>query len=197
MHEKELFFALVDTDVLYKSDAIILLEGDGFNRLDKCVELFDSQYAPVVVISGGVDNYQCGSFPASKMKEELLAKHVPESSIILESKSTNTREQSLEVISLAKLHDWKSIIIVASHYHQYRAYLTFLQAMQEFKIDLIIMNAPATKISWFFETPWGVRSELFYSEMNKIEQYRQLGHIASYEFAINYQRIKEKKIYDI
>ena len=35
--EREIILAIVDNDCLTKSDAAILLEGDGFNRFQKAV----------------------------------------------------------------------------------------------------------------------------------------------------------------
>ena len=38
--DREKFIALVDNDSIDKSDVIVLLEGDGYNRYSKAVELF-------------------------------------------------------------------------------------------------------------------------------------------------------------
>ena len=42
--DREKFIALVDNDSIDKSDVIVLLEGDGYNRYSKAVELFKKGY---------------------------------------------------------------------------------------------------------------------------------------------------------
>ena len=54
MTSREKFIAIVDNDNIQKSDAIILLEGDGFNRYRKAVELYKEGYAEKIVFSGGI-----------------------------------------------------------------------------------------------------------------------------------------------
>lgn len=38
--DREMIMAIVDNDCLQPSDAIILLEGDGFNRFQKAADLY-------------------------------------------------------------------------------------------------------------------------------------------------------------
>jgi len=194
MTEIEKFITLVDNDLIKPSDAIILLEGDGLNRIDKAVELFKNNYANVIVFSGEINNPGYGSYTAEKVLPVILNKGVPDKNIIHENKSTNTREQAAEVIKLSIKNSWKRIILVASHYHQYRAYLTFLKVLQEQNINLIIYNAPTHELKWFEETGWGKRINLLEYEFKKINEYSELNHIASYQTAIEYQRWKEEQI---
>jgi len=194
MTEVEKFIALVDNDLIKPSDAIILLEGDGLNRVNKTVELYKNKYANIIVFSGEIDNPGYGSYIAKKVLPVLLSKGIPEGSIIHESRSTNTREQAVEVIKLSIKNNWKRIILVASHYHQYRAYLTFLKVLHEQKLNLIIYNAQAKDLKWFEETGWGKRIDLLENEFKRINEYSKLNHIASYQSAIEYQIWKEEQI---
>lgn len=192
MTELEKLIVLIDNDFIKHSDAIVLLEGDGLNRVDKVLELFNNGYGDNIVFSGEIDNPSYGSYTAKKVIPILLDKGIPKEIIIHENKSKNTREQAVEVIKLLKKNSWRKIILVASHYHQYRAYLTFLKVIQEQNIPIVVYNAPARDLKWFEETGWGKRIELLEREMIKIYEYSILNHIASFQSAIEYQQWKEK-----
>ena len=194
MTEREKFIALVGNDLLVSSDAIVLLEGDGFSRLAKCAELFHENYAPVICFSGGAKNSDYGSFPFEMFEDKLADYNLTKSNFIVENLSRNTQEQAIEIIKIAKERYWTKIILVASNFHQYRAYLTFLQALNQTNTTLVIMNAPARNLPWFEVQPWGQRFELLDKEFEKIEKYTALGHIANFSEAIAYQKWKEQWI---
>jgi uncharacterized SAM-binding protein YcdF (DUF218 family) len=192
MISKEQFMALVDNDTVRPSDAIILLEGDGLYRYKKAVDLFHKKMAKVIVFSGGIVVPEKGSIPHTDIVPLMLAQGIPSQGIIVEQRSTNTHEQAREVVQMAMSKAWKRIILVASHYHQYRAYLTFLKETMDKHCDLMIYNAPVRELSWFEPTPWGVRFDLLSQEFDKIEQYVANGHVASFDEGIAHQRMKEK-----
>lgn len=189
---REEFIILVDGDKLKLSDAIVVLEGDGFNRIDKAIELYRNRWADKIILSGGYDNKTGGSFHIKEMVPAFLNAGISRDSIILEDISLNTREQAVEVTGILTQNNWKRIILVASHYHQYRAYLTFLKVILEKKLKIEVLNAPADNLNWFENQGWGKRYELVQDEFEKIERYSKLGHLASYEQAIEYQKWKEK-----
>jgi len=188
MFEKEKILALVLSEPPKKADAIVLLEGDGYFRVKKAIQLYEEKWSKKIIVSGGIINYANGSYPNLL---NFLLKKVPKKSIIIESKSKNTREQAVNVISIAKKNKWKKIILIASHYHQLRAFLTFLKVIEENKILIQIINAPATDLPWFEKNKWGRRIDLFSEEINKITLYKK--HVISYKKAINYQYWKENK----
>lgn len=192
------FIHLVYNDNLKKADAIVCLEGDGFFRLKEVINLYQAKIAPQVVISGGFDNPPF-SLVANKMKRKLIQLGVAKGKIIIEGKSQNTYEQGVEITRLSKEKGWRKIILVASHFHQCRAYLTFLAARKKMKSNLIIMNAPARDISWFKkittnEKNSDSRINLLLEEFQKIEQYKKKHHVVSFAEAIEYQKLKERTI---
>ena len=191
MTEREKFIAIVDNDILKFSDAIILLEGDGLNRYQKAVELYNQNISSKIVFSGNITDYKYGSFPFSDVLPYILKEGVPADAVIHEDKSFNTREQAIEVIRMAVENNWKQLILVASHEHQYRAYLTFLREILDQKSNIVLYNAPVRNLRWFEKTEWGVRFERLEQEFVRIEKYSQLGHLATYEEAISYQKWKE------
>ena len=190
---REKVIALANSDVVNKSDAIILLEGDGLNRFQHAIKLFEIGIADKIVFSGNIINYEYGSYPFSDIKPLLLNKGIAESALMHENKSLNTYEQAVEIIKIAVLNNWKRIILVASPEHQCRAYLTFLRQVIDSESGLIIYNSPAQNLNWFEESGWGKRFERLDVEFERIEKYSELGHLATFEEAIEYQKWKEKQ----
>lgn len=193
---REKFIALVDNDSINKSDAIVLLEGDGYNRYAKAIDLYKKDFSDKIVFSGGITDYDYGSFPFEDIFPKLISEGVPKKSIIHESKSKNTLEQAVEVIKIAIKRRWEKIILVATHEHQYRAYLTFLKQVMVNKTNIQLYNSPVRNLKWFYKNVWGRRIDNIENEFHKIEKYMRLGHLATYEEAIKYHEIKEKKIVD-
>jgi hypothetical protein len=197
MTEREIFIALVDNDLITKSDAIVLLEGDGNYRISKAVDLYKSNFADKLIFSGGVTDYSYGSFPFKDLEIDFLNAGLTRDSIILEEESQNTYEQAQNVLKIAKQNGWSKIILVATHDHQYRAYLTFLKQLFILKFDIILINSPARNLPWFSQTGWGTRFERLESEFQKIEIYQKKNHLCSFKEAIEYQKWKESKILEL
>ena len=193
MTSREKFIAIVDNDNIQKSDAIILLEGDGFNRYRKAVELYKEGYAEKIVFNGGITDYEYGSFPFSDILPKIIEDGVLKENIIHENNSKNTREQAVEIIKLAENYSWQKLILVATHEHQYRAYLTFLKVVLDSHLKIILYNAPVRNLGWFKETGWGKRIDRLEGEFKRIEEYTILGHLASFDEAIDYQSFKESQ----
>lgn len=191
MTEREIFIAFVDNDILTSSDAIILLEGDGLNRYQKAVELYNQGISTKIVFSGNITDYEYGSFPFSEVLPYILKEGVPADDIIHENKSLNTREQAVEVVNMAIAYKWKRLVLVASQEHQYRAYLTFLREVLDTKSDIILYNAPVKNLGWFNNSEWGMSFDRLEQEFIRIEKYFQFGHLATYKETIDYQKWKE------
>ena len=189
--DREIIMAIVDNDCLTKSDAAILLEGDGFFRFQKAVELYQKDLVSKVVFSGNIIDKHYGSFPFDEIKPFLLKAGVPESIIIHEDNSTNTREQAIEVVKMATERGWKKLALIASHENQYRAYLTFLREVLDTGSDLIIYNAPVRNLNWFIDSGWGMRFDRLIAEFERIEKYSAKGHLATAQEVIEYQKWKE------
>jgi uncharacterized SAM-binding protein YcdF (DUF218 family) len=193
MTNKEKFIVLVDNDCIKVSDAIILLEGDGLNRYQHAIDLYNQGAADFIVFSGGITNYKYGSFPYEDVLPHILETGFPSDKLIHEARSLNTREQAVEIVKLAKTNNWKRLILIASNDHQYRAYLTFLKEVLVSDVPLILYNSPVRTLKWFEETGWGLRFNRLESEFEKIDTYTALGHLATFEEAISYQKWKEKQ----
>ena len=190
----EKFIAVVSNDMVVKSDAIILLEGDGYNRLETAADYYNSGYADVVVFTGGIENLSYGSYPAEYILPELLKRGIPKKNILIDSISLNTRDQAVNIFRIAKDKGWKKLILVGSPDHQFRAYLTFLKPILDENSDIVIINAPAKNLPWFKEEIWGSQFNRLEQEFDRIEKYSRSGHLVSIEDALNYQIWKEQQL---
>ena len=189
--DREKILAIVDNDCLTPSDAIILLEGDGFFRFQKAVDLYKRGMAKKIVFSGNIIDKDYGSFPFEEIKPFILESGVPEEDLIHENVSQHTRQQAVEVVKMAMANGWKKLALVASHEHQYRAYLTFLREVLDTKSGLILYNAPVRNLNWFVDSGWGIRFERLSAEFDRIERYSAMGHLANADEVIDYQKWKE------
>lgn len=189
--DRELILAIVDNDCLEHSDAAILLEGDGFFRFQKAVDLYKRGQVDRIIFSGNIIDKDYGSFPYEEVAPFILKQGVPEKDLIHEAVSQHTREQAVEVVRMAMQNGWKRLALVASHEHQYRAYLTFLRQVLDTQSGIILYNAPVRNLNWFVDSGWGIRLDRLKAEFERIEKYAALGHLATAQEVIDYQRWKE------
>jgi hypothetical protein len=188
VNNKDLFLILTSSSKIESADAVILLEGDGYSRILKATSLITEGWSDLLVFSGGIDNESVGSFTFEKCKSHLLNSGIGMDKIIHESNSQNTREQAVQVIKLCSDNGWKKIILVASLYHQFRAFLTFLKVLEENNLQNIIhiINSPAI-LEWQEVTYSNYnRLDLLKIEFEKIEEYSAKSHVSTYDSAINY-----------
>ena len=189
--DREMIMAIVDNDCLQPSDAIILLEGDGFNRFQKAADLYHQGMGKKIVFSGNIVNKEYGSYPFEEIKPFILKAGVPDEDLIHEDKSLQTQQQAVEIVKMAIERGWKKLALVASHEHQYRAYLTFLRQVLDSKSNIVLYNAPVRNLNWFLDNGWGVRFDRLKGEFDRVEKYTALGHLANAEEVIEYQKWKE------
>jgi len=189
--DREKIIAVVDNDCLTKSDAAILLEGDGFFRFHKAVELYKDGLVSKIVFSGNVIDKDYGSYPFEVVKPYIMEEGIPEDDLIHEDKSLHTRQQAVEIVKMATERGWKKLALVASPEHQYRAYMTFLREILDTKSGLILYNTPVRNLRWFVDSGWGMRFDRLSDEFDRIEKYTILGHLANVDEVIEYQKWKE------
>ena len=189
--DREKIIAIVDNDCLTKSDAAILLEGDGFFRFEKAVSLYKRGIVSKIVFSGNIIDKDYGSFPFEEVKPLIIDAGVAEEDLLHEDKSVNTRQQAIEVVKMAVEKGWKKLALVASHEHQYRAYLTFLRVALDTNSGIILYNTPVRNLNWFVDSGWGMRFDRLAAEIERIEEYSAKGHLASAQEVIEYQKWKE------
>ena len=185
--DREIIMAIVDNDCLKPSDAIILLEGDGFHRFQKAVDLYKKGLGKKIVFSGAIVQKEYGSYPFEEVKPFILNAGVPEEDLIHEDKSLQTQQQAVEVVKMAMENGWKRLALVASHE------LTFLRQVLDSKSGIILYNAPVRNLDWFVDSGWGMRFDRLKAEIERIEKYSAFGHLANAQEVVEYQQWKEKQ----
>jgi uncharacterized SAM-binding protein YcdF (DUF218 family) len=115
---------------MVKSDVILALGSHDLRVAERAAELYLQEWAPLVIFSGGLGRLTADSW--TQTEAELFAKiaiqkGVPESAILLETKSTNTGENILFTQKLLeeKGLDPQSFIVVQKPYMERRSYATF------------------------------------------------------------------------
>ncbi len=111
-------------------------------RVEHAVELYKANYAPKLLVSGGVDK-EDNANEAQEMKKIAMFLGVPEKDILLESESTSTYENMLFSKKILNEEHMNSIIIVTEPFHLPRSLLAAKKA------GLNAVGSPATKsICW-------------------------------------------------
>tara|TARA_B100000315_G_scaffold214536_1_gene213196 strand:- start:5378 stop:6124 length:747 start_codon:yes stop_codon:yes gene_type:complete len=88
-------------------------------------ELILNGKAPLLILTSGRTNSNTDSSEAYGMSLIAKAMGVPEAKIVLEEESYNTLTNAKNTKELLNKHNIKSIILVTSYSHLYRAYKTF------------------------------------------------------------------------
>lgn len=182
------FIAVIDNLPLLRADAAVVLCGqDAEPRVRVGVEIMAQDGAATLVLSGGVHRPP-EMLSASEMIGDVYGGGISPSRVVLETESTSTRDQAVAITDMAAEREWKRILIIASPYHVYRAFLTFLQRLIELGLEDEIQVVPvaAGQVSWF-KPPDGsevTRLELLDVEFDKIAQYE--AHVAGMGAALNY-----------
>lgn len=197
MTEREQFCNVLCNGPILQGDAVVVLCGeDADPRLAVATQLLVTGAAPTIVLSGGKHDPPRWH-GAGALALVLLGRGVAHDRIRVEAESMNTRDQAVNVVALAGAEGWGRLLMVASPYHQYRAYLTFLQALREAgqaeAIHLIMIAAGQTP---WLQPPAGMddtRLDLLTTEFAKIDEYAVNGHVASYADGLAYLKFWEGK----
>ncbi len=113
-----------------KSDCILVLGSNDPRVAERGAELFLEGYAPLIVFSGGVGALTEGLYgkPEAEFFADIAkAKGVPEDSILIESRSTNTGEniQFTQQLLLEHRLTPQRFILVQKPFMERRSYATF------------------------------------------------------------------------
>lgn len=148
-------------------NAIVAISGgDTRARTAQAIELYNYDWAPLLVFSGAAAD-KSGPSNAEAMKRQALEAGVPESDILIDETSETTKQNADNTIDLFRQNKINSVVLVTSSYHQRRAGLEFGQRAG---IDIKIINHPVKSDKqwsprwWLTPTGW----YLAVSEMMKI-----------------------------
>lgn len=117
-------------DTLHHTDTYALVLGGAKNRVERAVELYRRGIVNKIIASGGIGPFSTNrNIPeAVEFHNQLVALGIPESDIIVESRSTNTMENIAFSLDKITLYDegitmHYNLVMVTSNYHMKRALL--------------------------------------------------------------------------
>ena len=146
-----------DRDQAAPADAIIVLGAAAYDarpspvfeeRIRHGLDLYQRGYAPVLLFTGGYGNG--ARYAESQVaRRYALRQGVPESAILIESTSRNTRENLQQARKLMQQHDLHRVIVVSDPLHMSRA----LRLSRELGIDALGSPTPSTRFRTV-QTQW-------------------------------------------
>jgi uncharacterized SAM-binding protein YcdF (DUF218 family) len=111
-------FVLPHLDRVTHADAVVVLSGGRTDRLPKGLALVQEGVAPTLVISDG----HAADYPQAN---KLCRGGQPFKVICFRPDPYSTRGEAEEVGRLARKHHWRSLVVVTSRYHVFRARILF------------------------------------------------------------------------
>ena len=111
-------FVLPHMDRVTRADAVVVLSGGKTDRLPKGLALVRARVAPTLVISDGL---AAGYPQANRLCRGGRPFHV----VCFRPDPYSTRGEAEGVARLARKHGWRSLVVVTSRYHVFRARLLF------------------------------------------------------------------------
>ena len=149
-----------------QSDAIVVLGGN-VDRVQPAIELFDEEYAPLVVFSGGTvhnDGLTCSTAQLSLAAARELG--LPPAVSIVADGAQSTYDEAVNLRQLAREHGWHTLIVVTDPLHTRRAGLTFRTLLPDMTIYLSAASRPNYDAARWWRTREGATAVL--SEMIKL-----------------------------
>jgi uncharacterized SAM-binding protein YcdF (DUF218 family) len=115
---------------LEKSDSILVLGSHDLRVAERGAELYLQGWSPLLIFSGGLGNFTQEMWTeaeADRFAHIAIDMGVPQDSILVENKSTNTGENILftQKMLREKNFDPESFIVVQKPYMERRSYATF------------------------------------------------------------------------
>ena len=143
-----------DTDEFKPVDAVVCLGGgmsaDGtldasvLKRIERCVQLFEADRAPIVVFSGG-SAIPGGPDAGTQMSQYATTLGLPETAAVVESRAQSTLQNAL--FSLSLIPDASRVILVTEAFHLPRSWASFKwAAWEKDHKDLVVFLAMSENV---------------------------------------------------
>jgi uncharacterized SAM-binding protein YcdF (DUF218 family) len=132
---------LMHRDAPGKADALVVLGGDARTRTPLAISLFRQDVAPMMLLSGRGDYVW--------VREGLLEAGVPADRILVETRSSSTRENALFSAPILRAHGFRRIVVVTSWQHSARALRTFRRFVPDVRA-VVVPTEP--RRSWIAPT---------------------------------------------
>ena len=76
-----------------------------------------------------------------------------------------------------------------------RVMIKMIEAEETTKSGIILYNTPVRNLNWFIDSGWGIRFERLMAEFDRIEKYSAMGHLATAQEVVEYQKWKESLLH--
>ena len=111
-----------------QGDCIFTFGGRGIERVQKAVELFNSNRAPYILFSGGF-GYGKYTYPLSwTMRDNTMKYGVPEDKILVEDRSNHSKDGAIASLFVLEdkfgIHRVKNLLVISIPWNYRRAMLT-------------------------------------------------------------------------
>lgn len=130
---------------LQKADAIFVLCSHDIRVADRALDLYNEEFAPWVIVSGGAGKLTKDMFNKSEaevFKDILVNGGIPEDKIIVEPKSSNTGENvrfTFDLLSSIGMR-FASFILVQKPYMERRTYATFKKQWPDVTTQILVTS---------------------------------------------------------
>ncbi len=160
-----------------EADVIIVLgcqvEGDTpstflQNRINKALELYNKEFAPMIIASGGQGPRE-NKTEASVIASELIKAGVPRESILLEEKSHSTRENLKYSRVIMEEKGLNTAVLVSNKYHLFRAaMLARALDIKSYTSGIFVKNRPFKEIYGYIREVPAVIKDFILINLKKI-----------------------------
>lgn len=161
-------YSPLDTDALGQNvDALVILGGGGSTyrlgsyqldmlstpsslRLLEAVRLYDDLAPDWVIVSGGINDRGGVSTPESEtMASHLIELGIQADQILIETQSSNTHDQALNIPQMLREHEVDVFVLVTSPTHMRRADLSFQNVSSQHLTSIApIRSATKAELGW-------------------------------------------------
>jgi uncharacterized SAM-binding protein YcdF (DUF218 family) len=90
-------------------------------RFDRAVGIMKAGKANMLILSGGAERYPGGTDEGEFLKEEAIARGVPQDKVVVTQPTSNTEEEANALCQLVALRHWGRVLMVTSAFHMTRA----------------------------------------------------------------------------
>jgi uncharacterized SAM-binding protein YcdF (DUF218 family) len=142
-------FVWPSTDPPGRADAVVVLSGGRDTRLDPALRLMRQHVAPVLVISGAGYDLQW-----KKARALCAGEPAPFRVLCFDPKPYSTRGEARSLARLAARHSWRTIDVVTSSYHVFRARM-IIERCYHRRLRMIGASYPWTSAPVAWVSEWG------------------------------------------
>ncbi len=128
---------LVVSDPPRPVDAVIILGGDGVERIDAARGLLENGHGQWLVLSGGP--YGKGWNSAAVMRDQALAAGVPVERLLIDDRAESTVDNAEGTVRLMVARGLRTGIVLTSPYHTRRAAVVFSRIFRRSGLQARVM----------------------------------------------------------